>query len=53
MQKANKKGRKIMTVSIPGEIYSDFIELCTKNNYNRSAIVAEMILRFVQRNRKK
>ena len=45
-------GRKVMTVSLPGQLYDEFIAICTKHNYNRSAIVSSCIERFVKQERK-
>ena len=49
MKKLKSEGRKIITISLPGRLYDDFIAICTKQNLNRSAIVSSYIERFIRR----
>lgn len=46
-------GRKILSLSIKAELYYDFVEICRKQNLNRSAIISTYIDRFVKNERKR
>ena len=52
MNKLQFQGRKILTVSLQSDLFDEFIAICQKHNFNRSAVISSYIERFVKNERK-
>ena len=52
MNKLQFQGRKILTISLQSELFDEFIAICQKHKYNRSAVISSYIARFVKNEQK-